>query len=150
MSTTARINLIGRLGGDPEQRYTPDGTSVVDVSVAVDRKWRKNQTDEERKRPIWYRVTLWSFLGEKLIKARDDGRVGKGSLVYFDGSFEPEEYTDRNGEIKHKFVVDAKEFVILVGPKQEAQAEGRPGTSSGRRQQDHAYAYNNPIDDVPF
>jgi single-strand DNA-binding protein len=58
-----RLVLVGRLGRDPEMRYTPDGTPVTSFSVATDRRWT-DASGQQQERTVWFRVTAWRRLAE--------------------------------------------------------------------------------------
>ena len=54
-----RVMLIGRLGKDPEFRYTPSGTALAKFTLATNRR-KRNGEDQP---PDWHRITVWSKLG---------------------------------------------------------------------------------------
>jgi single-strand DNA-binding protein len=158
MSTAGR--LLGRIGNEPEVRYTQAGMCVVTVSVAGKRKWRKDASQDENDKPIWWTVTLWGKLGEKFDKDYTDGRAGKGAMVLFDcANFEPEVYTGRDGTEKFKMVTTANEFTVVSQPKERAAEEGSymagrgsTGGAASRRRQDSTYKRpeEDYANDVPF
>jgi len=73
-----RIEIIGRLGANPDMRYTDSGTAVCTLSVATDRKYK--QGDEWHDETTWFRVTCWGATAENVNKY-----LVKGSLVFIDG-----------------------------------------------------------------
>lgn len=81
------VTIIGRLGRDPETRYTADGTKVTVLIVAAN--YRKGGQDET----IWYRVTLWGDKWDKMMQ-----HFSKGKPIIVGGEMrKPEIYTDKNG-----------------------------------------------------
>ena len=56
--------LIGRLGSDPEVRYTPSGVAVANFSIATSEEWKDKDTGERRERTEWHRIVAWRRLGE--------------------------------------------------------------------------------------
>ncbi|HHX65960.1 MAG TPA: single-stranded DNA-binding protein, partial [Chloroflexi bacterium] len=58
-----KLVIVGRLGRDPEMRYTPDGTPVTSFSVATDRRWT-DSSGQQQERTVWFRVTAWRRLAE--------------------------------------------------------------------------------------
>jgi len=107
------IELIGRLGKDPEERYTPDGTAVTHFNLAVDGSQGKT---------IWVRIVTWDNLakicGKYLIK---------GSLVHVVGTLTPDKETGnprmfqrKNGEWACGYEVTAKTVTFLSPRSGEA------------------------------
>jgi single-strand DNA-binding protein len=80
-----RVQLIGRLGKDPETRYTPAGKKVCSFSVAVSRRW-KNAAGETNESTDWFNVDAWGRLGEIC-----QSYLGKGRLIFVEGRLQ----TDR-------------------------------------------------------
>lgn len=88
MATLNRVQLIGRLGKDPETRYTPTGKKVTNFSVAVNRRW-KNEDGEVKEATDWFNIEVWGRLGEFCQEY-----LNKGRMVYLEGRL----HTDRVGE----------------------------------------------------
>lgn len=112
----AKVMMIGNLGRDPELRYTPQGTAVCDLSVAVSRRI-KTENEIENEHTTWYRVTCWRRLAE--IAAQ---YLAKGSPVYVEGTLSVDEWVDREGKIRFTLKVDANELHLLGrGAQPDAQ-----------------------------
>ena len=93
MPALNRVQLIGRLGKDPESRYTPTGKQVTTFSLAVSNRWKsKGETKEYTE---WINVEAWGRLGEVC-----QGYLKKGSLVYLEGRLKTDRYEDK-GEQKY-------------------------------------------------
>src|SRR5438874_7653085 len=117
----AKIMMIGNLGRDPELRYTPQGTPVCDLSVAVSRRI-KTENEIENEHTTWYRVTCWRRLAE--IAAQ---YLAKGSPVYVEGTLSVDEWVDREGKIRFTLKVDANELHLLGRATQpDAQPISQP------------------------
>jgi single-strand DNA-binding protein len=72
-----QLILIGNLGSDAELRYTADGTPVASFSLAVNRRWTKedgSHSDEV----TWFRVTVWRKTAESLAPLPEEGTPGDG------------------------------------------------------------------------
>ena len=80
------IQIAGRLGKDPETRFTADGKKVTSFSVATNKK-RKGQDAT-----IWYKVTVWGEHYDRML-----GYLKKGSAVVVLGELEAKLYTDKSG-----------------------------------------------------
>ena len=83
--------LVGRLGADPEVRYLPDGTMVVNLRLATDETWKDKQGDKQQKTE-WHRVVIFGKLAEIAGKY-----TGKGRLVYIEGRIQTRTWEDKDG-----------------------------------------------------
>ena len=87
-----KLILIGRLGRDPEMRYTQDGTPVTSFSVATDRRWT-DKSGQQQQRTTWFRVSAWRKLAETC-----NQYLSKGKQVMVEGELsEPKPYQKRDG-----------------------------------------------------
>ena len=101
MPALNKVQLIGRLGKEPETRNTPKGTPVTSFSVAVDRVWKdKKDTD-------WFNIEVWGKLGEICQKY-----LQKGQLVYIEGSLRTTKY-DHEGVTRYFTKVVARSMQML-------------------------------------
>jgi single-strand DNA-binding protein len=94
MPSLNRIQLIGRLGKDPESRTTPGNRNVVTFSVAVGNRWKDKQ-GEVKTMTDWFNIEAWGKLGEICEKY-----LHKGKLVYLEGHMRTDKY-DHNGETRY-------------------------------------------------
>jgi len=94
MPSLNRIQLIGRLGKDPESRTTPGNRNVVIFSVAVGNRWKDRQ-GEVKTMTDWFNIEAWGKLGEICEKY-----LHKGKLVYLEGHMRTDKY-DHNGETRY-------------------------------------------------
>jgi single-strand DNA-binding protein len=120
-----KIILIGRLGRDPEMRYTPDGTPVTSFSVATDRVWT-DANGQQQKRAVWFRVTAWRRLAETC-----NQYLTKGQLVMVEGELsEPKPFQGRDGEWRASLEVRA--FTVkFLGSRGEAAAPAPEAAEGG-------------------
>jgi single-strand DNA-binding protein len=105
MPALNRVQLIGRLGKDPEGKYTPSGKKVTHFSLAVSQRWKAN--GETKEYTEWVNVEVWGRLGEVCQEY-----LKRGSLVYVEGRLKTEKYEDK-GETKYftKVVVLTLQFL---------------------------------------
>lgn len=110
-----KIFLAGNLGGDPELRYTPNGTPVTSFSVATNERWT-SQDGEQQERTIWWRVKVWGKQAETVSQY-----LSKGSQVFVEGRIDPDPetggprlWTSRDGQARASFEVVARR-VQFVG-----------------------------------
>jgi single-strand DNA-binding protein len=106
MPTLNRVQLIGRLGKDPDERFTPTGKKVVSFSVAVDRFW-KDKEGNRHQDTEWVNIEAWGRLGEICVKY-----LRKGSLVYLEGRLKTERY-ESEGQTRYftKVVLQTLQFL---------------------------------------
>lgn len=113
-----QLTIVGNVGSDVEQRYTPAGVAVTTFSVAVNRTWN-NAAGEKQEKTTWYRVTVWRALAEVVAKY-----VTKGMqvLVVAD-DIESRAFTDKAGENRSSLEVTAT-TVLFLGSRGDSQASG--------------------------
>ena len=106
MPALNRVQLIGRLGRDPESKFTPTGKKVAQFSVAVSNRW-KGRDGETQESTEWVNVEAWERLGETCQEY-----LKKGSLVYVEGRLKTDKYED-SGETKYftKVVAQMVQFL---------------------------------------
>lgn len=101
------IMLIGRLGADPELRYTPTGVPVCSFNVATDRTWTNDQGVKQEE-TTWHKVTAWRKLAEICGQY-----LNKGSLVMVTGNAKAQGYTNRDGLVSASLNVTADQVRFL-------------------------------------
>ena len=100
-----RVQLIGRLGKDPETRFTPKGSKVCTFTVAVDRRWKSNEDNKEA--TDWFNIEAWGRLGEICQEY-----LSKGRLVFVEGRLQTDRY-DVEGETRYFTKVAAQQMQML-------------------------------------
>jgi single-strand DNA-binding protein len=123
MPSLNRVQLIGRLGKDPEGRFTPTGKKVTQFSLAVSNRW-KNSSGEPQESTEWVNIEAWGRLAEIC-----DEYLHKGSLVYLEGRLRTDRYDDE-GQTKYFTKVVALTMQMLdKKPAEEPvmQIEELPG-----------------------
>lgn len=104
-----KVMIIGRLGADPEMRFTGQGTAVTRMSVAVSRRWRDTATGENQEHTEWFRVVAWDKLAELC-----NEYLSKGRLIYVEGRLQTRSWEDAaTGERRYATEVVAEEVVFL-------------------------------------
>ena len=124
MPALNRIQLIGRLGKDPEGRFTPTGKKVTQFSLAVSNRW-KNTSGEVSESTEWVNIEAWGRLAEVC-----DEYLHKGSLIYVEGRLKIDRYEDA-GQTKYftKVVMNTFQFLDKKPAEEEPmmQVEEEPG-----------------------
>ncbi len=111
MSDLFELQLIGRLGADPEAKYTPEGRLVANFRVAVNRKW-KNAQGEVQEVTEWVEVAAWGPLAEVCHQY-----LKKGRRVWVRGRPKARAWQGKDGEIRARLQVVAREVQFLDGPR---------------------------------
>ncbi len=102
-----KVLLIGRLGRDPEMRYTPSGRPVTTFSIATSRSW--NTSDGERRSETeWFNIVAWGSLAEICKQF-----LTKGQQVYIEGRLQTRRWEDSEGTKHSATEVVANEMIIL-------------------------------------
>ena len=115
MPALNRVQLIGRLGKDPETRFTPKGSKVASFSLAVDRRW-KDMKGEQKKATDWFQIEVWGKLGEICQQY-----LHKGQLVFIEGRLKTDRY-EHEGETRFFTKVIASQMQILEWREEEEPA----------------------------
>lgn len=139
-----KVMIIGRLGADPEIRYTQAGQATCSLRIATDESY----TDRDGKRverTEWHRVAVFGKSAENC-----NQYLGKGSLVYVEGKLATRKWQDQNGQDRYTTEIRADRVQFLEkrenGPQKPAQ-----------RQEDRKAAFDNAktsamddMDTIPF
>ena len=131
----AKAIIVGRLGQDPEVRYTPSGTMNVQFSIAADGRRRGGgEGGEQNSNTTWFRVTAWDKDAERLVTLIERGYIAKGRLLYVEGQLETREYTDRNGNPRTSLDVTMSDFQFVGSRQDNQQGGGGQGNFGGGNQ----------------
>jgi len=135
-----KVILVGRLGRDPETRYTGGGQAVANFSVATDETY-KDRNGEKQKRTEWHKIVAWGQKAEFAQKY-----LKKGNLIYIEGSLRSSEWQDKEGQKRTKTEIIASDFRFIGGKAEGAAAGASGGRSGGDDVESHA-APAGPADD---
>jgi len=104
-----RVSLLGRLGRDPDLRYTGNGTPVCKIRLATSDSF-KDSEGKWTERTDWHNLVVWGKLGEVC-----NQYLKKGDQAYFEGNLQSRSFEDSNGNTRWITEVKAKEMVLLGG-----------------------------------
>ena len=142
-----KVILIGNLGRDPEVRSTPDGATVVNLSLATSESWRDKDSGERREKTEWHRVVIWNQnlaeVAEKYLK--------KGSKVYLEGQLQTRKWQDQSGQDRYTTEVVLARYrgeLTLLGDRPKG-AGGGADTGAAVAQKNDAGAAG-PDNEIPF
>lgn len=88
-----KVIILGRVGQDPEVRYSPSGTAFANLTVATSEQWRDKHTGEQKEQTEWHRVAVVGKLAEVVGQY-----VKKGDQVYFEGMLRTRQGKTRQGK----------------------------------------------------
>jgi single-strand DNA-binding protein len=129
--------LVGRLGRDPETRFTSGGQAVANFSVATDHAY-KDKNGERQKRTEWHKVVAWGKLAEIVQKY-----LKKGSLIFIEGRIETREWQDKEGQKRYSTEIIANEMRMLGSKGDGSGGGGSRSSGSG----DDFESHSAPADD---
>ena len=136
-----KVMLIGRVGRDPEVRYTTDGRPVASFSIATSKTY-KDKNGEKQEKTEWHNIVVWGRSGEFAGE-----HCKKGSLVYLEGEIQSREYDDRDGNKRKIYEINARDLQMLTWPDRGgASAGSSPG---GRSRQEPARKPREDDDFIP-
>jgi single-strand DNA-binding protein len=141
-----KVILIGRLGADPEVRYTPSGTPVANFRIATSEVWNDKQ-GQRQERTEWHRIVVWSKLAELCGEY-----LSKGRQVYVEGRLQTRQWDDRDGNKRYTTEIQARE-VTFLGGRGDSEPRAKSAPAGGGQDVDPGYDYGPPPmtdDDVPF
>lgn len=118
----AYIHIAGRLGGDPETRFTAGGKKVTSFNVAEN---IRGANGEEQ--TVWYRIVIWGDRFDKMIT-----HLKKGSAVYVVGEHRPSKWTDDQGQ--QRVTEEVWAFELRFGPLPPTKQERTEGGEQESRQ----------------
>ena len=114
--------LVGRLGRDPETRYTSGGQAVANFTLATDETF-KDRSGERQKRTEWHRIVLWGKLAEITQQY-----LKKGMLVYIEGRIQTRQWEDkRDGQKRTTTEIVANVMRMLTSRAEGAAAGAAAG-----------------------
>jgi len=120
MSGVNKAIIIGRLGKDPDVRYTGSGTAVTSFSIATSEEWKDKATGEKKEKPEWHNIQTWNKLAEICGKY-----LSKGSQVYIEGKLQTRSW-EKDGVTRYTTEIVAQNVQFL-----SAKAENNSAPPGG-------------------
>jgi single-strand DNA-binding protein len=145
MASYNRVLLMGNLTRNPEIRYTPSGTAVADLGLAINENF-KNQAGETVEQTCFVDVVVWGRQAETSAEY-----LQKGSSVFVEGRLQLDQWENQQGEKRSKLRVRADRVQFLGSPGKGTDSSAAPAASAP---QEAAPQQPAPVadddDDVPF
>ena len=137
-----KVILVGRLGKDPELKYTSGGSAVATFSLATNRQW-KGQDGQKAEETMWHNIVAWGRQAE-VIKEY----MSKGRQIYIEGRISNRSYDDKDGNKRYISEVVVENFQFLgdrssgAGPSPSTEYDTASAPPQGES--------NSKDDDLPF
>jgi single-strand DNA-binding protein len=129
MGSVNRVFLIGRLGADPELKFTANSRAVCNFSLATSETWKDKQSNEKQERTEWHKIVCWGDQAEHCKKY-----LAKGREACVEGKLQTRSYEDKEG--KKRYVTEiVAERVTFLGSSNGERSQGggdSDGGSGGR------------------
>ena len=152
MSSFNRVILMGNLTRDPQVRYTPSGTAVTDIGLAINRTWFDKTTQQKREDVTFVDVTLWGRQAEVAGEY-----LSKGRSVLIEGRLQLDQWDDKEtGQKRSKLKVVCENMTFVGGRASESSQSGGENPEAQFSEPNPAESYQEsppaaaPNDDVPF
>ena len=133
--------LIGRLGKDPELRYTPSGKAVASFSLATSERWT-GQDGQKNESTTWHNIVAWGKQAEVLKEY-----MAKGREIYVEGRISNRSYDDKDGNKRYISEVVVQNFQFIGS---RSDSGGAPPSSNGQPSSAPPGTDNSGDDDLPF
>ena len=140
MASVNKIIVVGNVGRDPELRYTANGKSMVQFSIATNHNFQ-NQNGEWQEQTEWFRVIAWNQLAERVME-----RIQKGSQAYVEGRLQTRTWTGQDGKERKEVEIVANSILSL--DRRGGDMNGAPAMSGGMRRGAETEIVD--PDDLPF
>lgn len=145
-----KVIVLGRLGQDPELRYTPTGNSVCNFSLATSENWT-DKSGQRQEKTEWHRIVVWGKLAELC-----NQYLGKGRQCYVEGKLQTRSWDDQQGNKKYTTEILASTVQFLgAGASPNASTDASMNQSAPNDNMNQDYSNIQPdssfaADDIPF
>jgi single-strand DNA-binding protein len=104
-----KVILVGRLGQNPEVRYTPAGAAVANFSIATSESWM-DKSGQKQEKTEWHRIVVWGKTAENC-----NQYLSKGRQIYVEGRLPTRQWQDKDGQTKYTTEIQAQTVQFLGG-----------------------------------
>lgn len=141
--------IVGRLGQDPEIRYTKDGTAIANFTVATSDRWKDKQTGEMQEVTEWHRIVAYRRVAEICGQF-----LRKGRQVYVEGKIQTRQWEDKDGNKRWTTEIEVRDMEMIGGKGDGEVAENRkppqPEKYPSHKPKSVPRQEALPNDDIPF
>lgn len=128
-----KVILVGRLGQNPEVRYTPSGAAVANFSLATNESWM-DKSGQKQERTEWHRIVVWGKMAETC-----NQYLTKGRQVYVEGKLQTRQWQDKDNQTKYTTEIQAQTVQFLGGGAGEGQQRPSREMNTGGYDQQGGY-----------
>jgi single-strand DNA-binding protein len=150
-----KVIILGRLGTDPELKYTPSGAAVCNFSLATSESWA-DKSGQKQEKTEWHRIVVWGKLAELC-----NQYLAKGRQAFVEGSLQTRSWEGQDGQKRYTTEINARNIQFLGGASAGAgqsrdagmnqAAPSQPQQNSAMNQDyDISTDSNFTSDDIPF
>lgn len=147
-----KVIILGRLGQDPELKYTPGGMAVCNFTVATSESWA-DKAGQKQERTEWHRIVVWGKLAELC-----NQYLTKGRQAFIEGSLQTRSWDDKSGQKRYTTEIVAKTVQFIGGQASTGAAAGRDNSQGApaydssmvNQEYDISTDTNFTADDIPF
>ena len=146
-----KVQLIGRLGADPDIKQMVNGKNVARLSIATSQTWKDKSSGERKEKTEWHRVVIFN---EGLVNVVQQ-YVKKGAQVYIEGQLTTRKWTDeKSGTDKYSTEVVLQgfnsSFKILSSKNSQIESIGEDKNEKSALPNDENISTNDLDDEIPF
>jgi single-strand DNA-binding protein len=140
-----KVVILGRLGTDPELKYTPSGVAVCNFSVATSESWN-DKSGQKQEKTEWHRIVVWGKLAELC-----NQYLVKGRQAFIEGSLQTRSWEGQDGTKRYTTEINARNIQFLGGASKSNNSK-QSGPSNEEFSQDYEIATDSNFtsDDIPF
>jgi single-strand DNA-binding protein len=142
MNGINKVIIVGTVGKDPEVKYMPSGSAVVNLSVATNEEWKDKTTGEKKERTEWHRCTFYARLAEIVGEY-----VRKGSKIYVEGKLQTRKW-EKDGQDHYTTEVVVFQMQMLGGKRTDDPTRETPQAGTQPNVAPGVEPFQD--DDIPF
>ena len=150
-----KVILMGRLGQDPELKYTPSGAAVCNFSLATSETWNDKNSGQKQERTEWHRIVVWGKLAELC-----NQYLAKGRQAFVEGRLQTRSWDDKNGQKRYTTEINATTVQFIGGQANAGSSDGQYNNNNNYSQDNNSQGStsdynistdtNFAADDIPF
>ncbi len=147
-----KVIILGRLGQDPELKYTPSGAAVCNFSLATSETWTDKNSGQKNEKTEWHRIVVWGKLAELC-----NQYLSKGRQAFVEGKIQTRSWDDKDGNKRYTTEISAS-TVQFIGANQGTSTSSNannnmnqaPTNNDNQNDYNISSDANFASDDIPF
>ena len=144
MANYNKVLLMGNLTKDPELRYTPQGTAVVNLRLAVNRRW-KDKSGEQKEEVCYLTIIAWDKQAEVC-----NQYLHKGRPIFVEGRLQSRSWEDSTGQKRNVLEVRAERIQFMGQPQGSSPSAGKAAHEDKIHDDSHDQDTPSSMEDVPW